>query len=370
MMQQAVLLLLQHPQGTRKTYKLLPAIIPVTASAPTGAPWWGLRSFRINLVLALFTWAAWLLLGGTSAIHHLIVDWRIGLTMVFGSLIGGGTSGGGGAVAFPVFTKLLHISPYDARNFSLAIQSVGMGTATLSILFLKIPIERRAVIFAGIPAIAGVVLGARWIAPFISPVIVRTSFTVLVTSIGIALLLLNREGGENRNLQLPRFGNQERVILIAAGFLGGIVSALVGSGANSVTFMVMVLLFRINEKIATPTSVILMTMATIPGFLLHLFWLRDFSPTVMGYWLAAVPIVAVGAPLGALVCSYMSRRSIVNLLLCLIALELVSTVAIVPISRTVLVVSAGTLLICGSLDWLMSRIKDYVPAALESGAQD
>jgi len=45
-------------------------------------------------------------------------------------------------------------------------------------------------------------------------------------------------------------------------------------------------------------------------------------------------------------------------------------VAIVPISRTVLVVSAGTLLICGSLDWLMSRIKDYVPAALESGAQD
>ena len=78
---------------------------------------------------------------------------------------------------------------------------------------------------------------------------------------------------------------------------------------NSVAFMVMVLLFRINEKIVTPTTVILMTMATIPGFLVHLFWLKDFSPAVMGYWLAAVPIVAVGAPLGALICSYMSSSS-------------------------------------------------------------
>jgi uncharacterized membrane protein YfcA len=329
-----------------------------------------LRALRFNLLMALLIWIVWLTLGGGNAIHHLLVDWKVGLTMIFGSMVGGGTSEGGGAVAFPVFTKLLHIAPYDARNFSLAIQSVGMGAASLSILFLRIPIERRAILYAGVPAIAGVILGARWIAPVIPPVIVRTSFTVLVTSIGIALVLLNRESGESRNLQLPCFGGRERIILVAAGFLGGIVSALIGTGANSVIFMVMVLLFRISEKIATPTSVILMTMVTIPGFLAHLFWLKDFSPTVMGYWLAAVPIVAVGAPLGALICSYMSRRSIVNLLLFLIALEFVSTVVLVPISRSVLLVSAGTLLVCGSLDWFMSRIKDYIPSAVESGAQD
>jgi hypothetical protein len=55
---------------------------------------------------------------------------------------------------------------------------------------------------------------------------------------------------------LPWFGGQERIIMIAAGFLGGIVSARVGTGVNSVAFMVMVLLFRINEKIVTPTTVI------------------------------------------------------------------------------------------------------------------
>ena len=325
---------------------------------------------RFNLLLALFIWIVWLIFGGGNALHHLLIDWRVALTMVFGSVVGGGTSEGGGAIAFPIFTKLLHIAPYDARNFSLAIQSVGMGAASLSILYLRVPIERRALLYAGIPGIAGVIFGARWIAPLIPPVIVRTSFTVLVTSLGIALLLVNGEGGAGRNSKLPWFGGQERIILIAAGFLGGIVSALVGTGENSVAFMVMVLLFRISEKIVTPTTVILMTMATIPGFLVHVFWLKDFSPAVMGYWLAAVPIVAVGAPLGALLCSYMTRRAIVNALLVLIALEFVSTVVLVPFSRTVLLASAGTLLVCGVLDWFMSRVQEYLPPALEPGAEE
>lgn len=328
------------------------------------------RAFLVNMLMATMIWLVWLILGGTQAVHHLLADWKITLTMVFGSIVGGGTAEGGGAVAFPVFTKLLHISAFDARNFSLAIQSVGMGSASLCILCLRIPIERRSLLYAGIPAIAGVIFGAIWIAPLVPPVIVRTSFTVLVVSIGIALVILNREDGENRNLQLPWFGDQERMILLAAGFLGGIVSALVGTGENSVAFMVMVLLFRIDEKIATPTTVVLMTMTTIPGFLIHLLWLKDFSPVVMGYWLAAIPVVAVGGPLGAVLCSRMSRKLIVNCLLLLIALEFVSTVILIPISRSVLIVSAATLLVCGSLDWLMSRVKDYVPSPVESAAQD
>ena len=319
------------------------------------------RALRLNLSIALFVWTLWLIFGGRHALHHLLLDWRVALTMVFGSMVGGGTSEGGGAIAFPIFTKLLHIAPYDARNFSLAIQSVGMGAASLSILWLRVPIERRALLYAGVPGIAGVIVGAYYVAPFVPPVIVRTSFTILVTTLGLALLLVNRDRGAGRNAGLTWFGGKERIILMSAGFLGGIVSALVGTGENSVVFMVMVLLFRINEKIVTPTTVILMTMATIPGFLIHLFWLRDFSPAVMGYWLAAIPVVAVGAPLGALICTHMSRRAIVNLLLLLIALEFVSTLLLVPISRAVLLASAGTLLVFGSLDWFMSRVKLYAP---------
>jgi uncharacterized protein len=319
----------------------------------------------VNLTIALLVWVAWLAFGRGFAVHHLYADWKIALTMVFGSLVGGGTSEGGGAIAFPIFTKLLHIAPYDARNFSLAIQSVGMGSASLSILYLRIPIERRSIFYAGIPGVLGVVLGAYFVAPLIPPVIVRTSFTVLVSSLGVALLLVNREKTVLRNERMPLFGASEKCVLIAAGFLGGVVSALVGTGENSVIFMVMVLLFRVNEKIVTPTTVILMTMVTIPGFLFHVFVLDDFSPTVTGYWLAAVPVVAVGAPLGALICSHMKRHAIVLLLLFLISLEFLSTLVLVPMSRPVLWASLATLAVCGSIDWAMSRTKRYRPESLE-----
>ncbi len=140
-------------------------------------------ALRVDMIIALFVWAAWLAFGGGLAVYHLFADWKVALTMVFGSLVGRGTSEGGGAIAFPIFTKLLHIAPYDARNFSLAIQSVGMGSASLSILYLRIPIERRALFYAGIPGVLGVAVGAYVVAPLIPPVIVRTSFTVLVSSL-------------------------------------------------------------------------------------------------------------------------------------------------------------------------------------------
>jgi uncharacterized membrane protein YfcA len=321
------------------------------------------NALLVNLTIAFFVWGIWLAFGGLLAIHHLIADWRIALTMVFGSMVGGGTSEGGGAIAFPIFTKLLHIAPYDARNFSLAIQSVGMGSATLSILYLRIPIERRVLFYAGIPGVLGVVFGGYSVAPFVPPVFVRTSFTVLVSSLGVALWLVNRDKTVWRNECMPIFGLGEKGILIAAGFVGGVVSALVGTGENSVAFMVMVLLFRINEKIVTPTTVILMTMVTIPGFLFHIFVLRDVTPAVMGYWLAAVPVVAVGAPLGALICSHMKRHAIVLLLLFLIALEFLSTLLLVPMSRHVLLASLATLAACGLIDWAMSRATRYRPAS-------
>ncbi len=326
-------------------------------------------ALRVTLMIALVVWATWLLFGGKLAIDHLVADWKVALTMVFGSLVGGGTSEGGGAIAFPIFTKLLHIAPYDARNFSLAIQSVGMGSASLSILYLRIPIERRALICAGVPGVLGVVLGSWLVAPLVPPVFVRTSFTVLVSSLGVALLLVNRERIVMRNGSLPFFGLSEKSILMAAGFVGGVVSALVGTGENTVVFMVMVLLFRINEKIVTPTTVVLMTMVTIPGFLMHLFVLKDFTPAVMGYWLAAVPVVAVGAPMGALICSHMKRHSIVQLLLLLIALEFVSTLLLVPMSRPVMWVSFVTLVVCGSIDWAMSRTVRYRPVTPQHARQ-
>ncbi|MGC2619747.1 MAG: sulfite exporter TauE/SafE family protein [Acidobacteriaceae bacterium] len=319
------------------------------------------RWIRFNFGMAAVVWVAWIAIGGRFAWDSLLTNWRVAVTMIFGSLVGGGTSEGGGAVAFPVFTKLLHIPAHQACLFAFAIQSVGMGAASLSILFLGIPIEKRVLLWGGAGGIAGLLVSTYGIEPFLPPVLVRIAFTIMVSSLGVALLLLNRKELEHRHLRMEVFGAKEKAMIVAAGMVGGLMSGLAGCGENIVIFMVMVLLFRVSEKVVTPTTVILMTIVTLTGFALHVLALGDFTRADASYWLAAVPIVSVGAPLGAIICSKMSRRAIVNVLLVLIAAELTSTVLIIPMSRKVAITAALSLAFFGTLNWVMSSVHTYAP---------
>ena len=62
---------------------------------------------------------------GSQADNAQVAGYWASITMVFGSMIAGATSVGGGAVAFPVFTLALGVTPLVARDFSLMIQTVG-----------------------------------------------------------------------------------------------------------------------------------------------------------------------------------------------------------------------------------------------------
>ena len=99
----------------------------------------------------------------TTAGHweRVIDNWEAGLTMVFGSFVAGSTPQGGGAVAFPVFTKALEVPAEVARSFSLAIQTVGMGAASAAILLNRRRVEKKAVLFSLPFATAGFLLGFK-----------------------------------------------------------------------------------------------------------------------------------------------------------------------------------------------------------------
>ncbi len=308
--------------------------------------------------MAISVWALWYACAGSQPLAILEANWPVTLTMVFGSIIAGATSEGGGAVAFPVFTKALAIAPLDAKVFSLAIQSVGMSAATLMILYLRIPVERRVIVIAGLAGIPGIWLGAAWLAPLLPPVAIRWSFTLMVSSFAVTLLVLNH-GLRTIHERLPIHGQREHVVLILAGFIGGVVSGLIGNGIDIIVFSVMVLLFRLNEKVATPTSVILMASNSIVGFFLHAFVIGGFTPQVEQWWLAAVPVVVIGAPLGALICSRLDRHIIANVLISLIAIELLTSIILLPLSHTTAISSALVLLILSSLNYWMYRSKRY-----------
>lgn len=245
---------------------------------------------------------------------------------------------GGGAVAFPVFTKVLQVPPHEAKVFSLAIQSVGMTAASLTIVAIKTKVEWRFIRWVSLGGIPGIILGSVFLAPILPPDAIKFSFTMMTASFAVVLFALNRKK-RKLNFTIHSWGKREQSFSLFAGLWGGIVSGLVGSGMDIVGFSVMVLLFGLCEKISTPNSVILMAINPVVGFIIHQYFVGDFVEPVTNYWLAAVPVVVVGAPAGAILCSFMKRKTVARILIGLILNESVSSFKLIPLNTELLLYS-------------------------------
>ena len=101
--------------------------------------------------------------------------------------------------------------------------------------------------------------------------------------------------------------NWKALVLLCTGFLGGIFSSIAGSGIDICSFACLTLLFRISEKTATPTSVVLMAINTVVGVLYREFAQGGVEPDAWGFLLVCAPIVCIGAPLGSVLGSFVHR---------------------------------------------------------------
>jgi uncharacterized membrane protein YfcA len=175
----------------------------------------------------------------------------------------------------------------------------------------------------------GVFVSCVFIAPRLQSSTVRLLFTAILVSLGLALWISRRFAPDRRDC-IELCGRGELAALMGAGLLGGLLSGLAAVGENTIMFVLLVLGFRVCERVVTPTTVVLLTVVTWTGFATHALVMADFRGPVVDMWLAAVPVVAVGAPAGALLCTRMSRDVIVRILYVLIAVEFTSTLLIVP----------------------------------------
>ncbi|KAK6018729.1 hypothetical protein OSTOST_15662 [Ostertagia ostertagi] len=191
------------------------------------------------------------------------------LIMILGALVAGMTSEGGGAVAFPFMTLGLHIDPITARDFSLLMQSVGMMCAMFVIMFMRVQIEQRAVLFGTIGSIPGLIIGFKYVSnpiasnkfdPLLDAPQKKMLFVSIWSSFAIALFILNSQKKRKTYHKIPDFQPWKAVVLMATGFVGGIFTAFAGSGVDICIFSMTTLLFRVTEKTATPTTVVLMGM--------------------------------------------------------------------------------------------------------------
>jgi uncharacterized protein len=279
-------------------------------------------------------------------LDEVLAWWPASLTMVFGSFIAGASAEGGGAIAFPVFTLLLKIPPVDARSFSFMIQSVGMVSASLLILGRGIPVELRAVKWPALGGIVGLLAGTWWVAPYLPAVETKLFFVSLWMAFGIGLWRANRSRTRTVRPGLPEvLASGDVMTLLTAGFIGGIVTAIFGNGVDLITFCVLTLRYGVDEKVATPTSVVLMSILTVCGFALHALVEKDVSDTMYHAWLAAAPVVLFFAPLGAFVISKWNRLAIANLLIIIIVVQLLGALYVLQPSFDHLALSAGVILV-------------------------
>ena len=246
-------------------------------------------------------------------------------------------------MAYPVFTLLLDIKPAVARNFAFAIQSIGMTAASLLILGLRLKVDWNYIKYVTIGGIVGLILGTYYVVPLISPPMAKLFFVSLWLSFGIVLWRENSKPTRLVHDLIENFQKSDMFRLLIFGLIGGIISSIFGTGINIFTFCLMTIYYGINEKVAVPSSIIIMSIETILGFFIHAGVVNDFQPEAFEMWIACIPFVIIFAPLGSFVVSKLPRTAIANFLNIILFVQFVGAMWVIKPNAFQLVVCAITL---------------------------
>ncbi|WP_016954430.1 sulfite exporter TauE/SafE family protein [Catenovulum agarivorans] len=246
--------------------------------------------------------------------------WTSALTMVFGSFVAGITPLGGGAVAFPVLTKVFAVNAIDAKYFSLTIQTIGMGFATLFFISRKVKIHWEllgycfpAALIVLPFALSQTSLSAQWL---------RFAFSEFILVTAWVLWLCNHSLYARRH-ELK----YKPLILFATAVLGSFLSASLGSGSDVVLFFVLVYVLKYPIKEAIPSTVVLMAFNAICASIWLVFIESiELSDFVINSWWTACIVAAIGAPLGAFMLTVLKEHTLRKLIYLVISLELLSTI--------------------------------------------
>ena len=260
-----------------------------------------------------FVWLAafyavwsWLMFGAGGA-PDAVAHWPIAAAMAAGSYAAGSTPMGGGTVGFPILVLLFDQPAQLGRDFSLAVQSIGMVSASIFILARRVPVATAMLRGALLGVTIGLPLGIFAVAPFVPALWIKLVFATIWGSFGILhLWRIDEIAGHEGMTEFDE--RWDRRVGFTVGLLSGAtVVAVSGVGVDMVLYTVLVLLCRTDLKIAIPTSVLIMAYASVVGIATKALC-TGVQDGVYANWLAAAPVVALGAPVGAFVVEKIGRK--------------------------------------------------------------
>jgi uncharacterized membrane protein YfcA len=232
-----------------------------------------------------------------------------------------------------------------------------MTFAAIWIFLSRIKIEKNYLLIAGIGGAFGILFGTYYIVPLIKPDYAKMMFVSFWLSFGLALWVVNFIRERDSVDQLPTLSLYQKSELLFIGVLGGIFSSIFGNGIDICTFSFVVLKYGLSEKVATPTSVILMASNAIIGALLYTFVLGTMQAEAVNYLLVCLPVVIFGAPFGAFVINQIGRKTIAIILITIIFVQFVTALIIIRPSFLLIMFSVGIFLLGVAIFFLLTKFK-------------
>ncbi len=199
------------------------------------------------------------------------------LAILVGLLLGA-LGGGGSILALPIFVYILGIDPILATTYSLFVVGISSSIGAFKSFKNKL-VDFNALIYFGIASVISVVITRTFILDLIPEIIslpyisltkgkfIMLLFSVLMLGAAISMIINKDNSKPKQDLMLSNPTVFDKIILVLQGLFDGLITGLVGAGGGFLIVPTLVLISKIDVKIAVATSLAIISIKTIIGFI-------------------------------------------------------------------------------------------------------
>ncbi|TNJ45279.1 sulfite exporter TauE/SafE family protein [Tamlana fucoidanivorans] len=195
-----------------------------------------------------------------------------------GALIVGVTlglmGGGGSIIAIPILTYLFHINPITTTAYSLFVVGTSSSIGTLNNWKKGLIEYKLAVVFA-IPAFLAVYVVRKYLMPLIPMEIITVNDFVITKDIAImvffAVIMIFSATSMIKKKKIIESNynpiHHNYLLIVIIGIIIGLLTGVIGIGGGFIIIPALVLLLKIEMKKAVATTLFIIAIKSLVGFL-------------------------------------------------------------------------------------------------------
>ena len=228
-----------------------------------------------------------------------------------------GLMGSGGSImAVPIFAYLFQISPVTTTAYSLFVVGTSASVGTLK-NFNKGLIDFRIALVLAIPAFISVYIARKVLVPVIPEELISIEGFVLTKNMSIMLLfvvlitiasisMLRKKRKSIRGTIAMTFNYP---MIVGVGIIIGILTGIVGIGGGFLIIPALVLLVKLPIKKAVATSLFIIALKSLIGFMGDVGNLEINWPFLLIFTLISITGIFMGVYLSAFIKNEKLKRS-------------------------------------------------------------